>query len=347
MKNKGFTLVELLGVLIVLGVLAAIITPTVAGTLKKSREKAYEKQISTLENAAKKWGTENVDQLPDIGSSKTVAVSFNTLYTTGQIQNEKIIDPRTKESLKGCILVSYNNDYNQYEYNYSDDEKQCNPLCQVVSGDGKTPGDEVSCRVNDMSSYIFYVLSTEGDNVNLITKESIGSSSWIGCYDGAGYTEEEIYGAGLDYGSSSSYGDCSYDTDYYSGAIARGPITAMRLINNTTKDWINMPNVNIQYDNELTSGSYGDVYQGMYTTGDVTSIKGSDGTVTASYTNLKARLPRISESIFIIPSISYYGITTRYNDIFFDGTFASDDVNSYYFPLEIHPVVTISKSDIK
>ena len=157
MKNKGFTLVELLGVLIVLGVLAAIITPTVAGTLKKSREKAYEKQISTLENAAKKWGTENVDQLPDIGSSKTVAVSFNTLYTTGQIQNEKIIDPRTKESLKGCILVSYNNDYNQYEYNYSDDEKQCNPLCQAVSGDGKTPGDEVSCRVNDMSSYIFYV----------------------------------------------------------------------------------------------------------------------------------------------------------------------------------------------
>lgn len=61
MERKGFTLVELLAVLVILSILALIIIPSVSGTIKQSRESAYEKQIHTLETAAKKWGLENDD----------------------------------------------------------------------------------------------------------------------------------------------------------------------------------------------------------------------------------------------------------------------------------------------
>ena len=61
MKNKGFTLVELLAVLVILGMISLIIIPSVSGTLNASRKNSYQKQIKVLETAAEKWGVENIN----------------------------------------------------------------------------------------------------------------------------------------------------------------------------------------------------------------------------------------------------------------------------------------------
>ena len=45
MKKKGFTLAELLGVMVILGIIALIITPVITDTVNQSEQKAYEKQI--------------------------------------------------------------------------------------------------------------------------------------------------------------------------------------------------------------------------------------------------------------------------------------------------------------
>ena len=51
MKNKnGFTMVELLAVLVVLAVITAITMPVITSTLKESRESSYDRQLLMEQN---------------------------------------------------------------------------------------------------------------------------------------------------------------------------------------------------------------------------------------------------------------------------------------------------------
>lgn len=124
--KKGFTLAELLGVISILGILALIITPVVTSSINTSKEKAYNKQVDIIETAAKEWGIENIDELPDIGSTNELAISLSELIDSGKIQDNKIINPKTNTEMTGCVVVSYNSEYNQYEYNYNEDTAYCN-----------------------------------------------------------------------------------------------------------------------------------------------------------------------------------------------------------------------------
>lgn len=125
MGKRGFTLVELLAVLVVLSLIALIIIPSVSGTVTKSRESAYEKQIQVVETASEKWGLEHLDKLPDINSNDIVAIDFNTLYTSGQLTDYPVFNPKTQQELEGCILISYSAQYSQYEYKYTSDQSKC------------------------------------------------------------------------------------------------------------------------------------------------------------------------------------------------------------------------------
>lgn len=125
MKKRGFTLVELLAVIVILIVIAGITIPVINTSLEKAAQSAYDKQISLIESAAKKWGAENDTKLPDIGSTSIVTVDFSTLIEAGHLKNEKILNPITEEELEGCVKISYDSEYNQYVYEYSDNTIEC------------------------------------------------------------------------------------------------------------------------------------------------------------------------------------------------------------------------------
>lgn len=122
--KKGFTLVELLAVVILLSIILIVVFNLVSSSIRTGKQNAYEAQISEIINSAKKWGVENSELLPDIGSASTINIDIVTLINEGYIVNISdgtLKDPRYENTdLNGCVIVSYSNEYNQYEYIYDE-----------------------------------------------------------------------------------------------------------------------------------------------------------------------------------------------------------------------------------
>ena len=114
--KRGFTLVELLAVLILLGVVSLIAIPSVGKILNRSREKARESTKNELIKAAKNYYADNIRELPDDGSHKCLSVS--EIEESGYISNDDIVDPTTEEKLTGYVKIYFDNTYNQYTYEY-------------------------------------------------------------------------------------------------------------------------------------------------------------------------------------------------------------------------------------
>ncbi|MDD3341534.1 MAG: DUF5011 domain-containing protein [Bacilli bacterium] len=92
-KRKGFTLLEILAVIAILGFLSVIIYPTVINILNQSKEDAYQIQLKEIEDAASKWTLQNSKALPkEENTSFTLHVI--DLKRAGLLKL-KLIDPRT------------------------------------------------------------------------------------------------------------------------------------------------------------------------------------------------------------------------------------------------------------
>ncbi len=113
--KKGFTLVELLGVIIILGVIALITFPIINKSIKSSKEKALEQVINNIEKAAYEYSISN-----DIGYQTFYnKIELSTLVNSG-ILKDSIINPVTDEQMQGCVLYKWVEEYEQYEFKYEE-----------------------------------------------------------------------------------------------------------------------------------------------------------------------------------------------------------------------------------
>ncbi len=117
--KKGFTLIEVLAVIVILGLLIAIISPVVNNLLGDSEDVLSDKQVDSIVKASKKYMVEHSELLPE--KSDSTAIYISDLIDKGIIDSDNVIDPKTKEEMNGCVVVNYNENFNQYEYNYRDD----------------------------------------------------------------------------------------------------------------------------------------------------------------------------------------------------------------------------------
>ncbi|MEG2322672.1 MAG: prepilin-type N-terminal cleavage/methylation domain-containing protein, partial [Bacilli bacterium] len=118
--KKGFTLIELISVIILLGVVSLIAYPIINNSLKGSKQKAYDNQVASIIDLSKRWGVDHVDLLP-VGTAEKI-ITFDDLIKGGYITktDKGIINPLTDKPMTGCVIVSYSNEYNQYLYRYDE-----------------------------------------------------------------------------------------------------------------------------------------------------------------------------------------------------------------------------------
>ena len=100
----GFTLVELLAVIVILAIVLIIAVPGVLGIINKTKQKGYESQLKMIKEAAKNYMTSESNKVEwetQSDGSKSATITLTVLQDNGYL-DKKLIDPRDKSEIT-CI----------------------------------------------------------------------------------------------------------------------------------------------------------------------------------------------------------------------------------------------------
>ncbi len=194
MKNKGFTLVELLAIIVILGVVAAIITPVVQKSLKANKEKVYEILVDQIKDYTKDYLTKNTNQLPD-NDGEVSTIKFIDLKKEGLLQIN-VVNPINDNIISNESVVKVTRKNNNYTYevvtydlvdvdeveegaptiSLSSYTQECSTACELeIIEDASRQiiynGEEVSSiDLNDKGIYTVYYSKLENDKLGISIK---------------------------------------------------------------------------------------------------------------------------------------------------------------------------------
>lgn len=136
-NNQGFTLIEMLAVVIILGILTSITVPTVTSLIQKSQKDNEKNQLKTIISATKMYITDNKYEIEleenacDANNERNIKkiekyeltdskLPIKVLIDEGYIKG-KIKDQTTKQELntdptQSYIVVKYNCESKDYNY---------------------------------------------------------------------------------------------------------------------------------------------------------------------------------------------------------------------------------------
>src|SRR5574344_308281 len=158
--KKGFTLIELIGVIIVLAIIAAIAYPTFIVVVKNNKEKAYTIQKNQILESSKNWVMENMS--PDLSSTY---VKVSTLYNLGLLDKTSgdiIFNPVTGESMMdSCVVVSKDEENNSYKYTF---EEECSYVSLATELKKQYSSTNTVGLLKDTNGYYYKGTNTEVSN---------------------------------------------------------------------------------------------------------------------------------------------------------------------------------------
>ena len=157
--KKGFTLVELLSIIVVIGIIAVLVVPQIGKSVNSVKEEQYERLINMIEASGKAYNRKNRD---------VIKIPVEELKKEKYITTD-MINPITNEEIKGCVRVSVNNEgINEYKYYESNDCENRNIVLTVELNGGS-------------SSQTFSSSYEEGTKLKLIspTKAESSFDKWV------------------------------------------------------------------------------------------------------------------------------------------------------------------------
>lgn len=132
MQKNAFTLVELLGTIILLSIIALIALPSIIGLLNSSQDEIDESYKNIVITAARNYVNDNMDSFPKALESATVDKEYpngnlevQMLLDEGYITDSSINEEKTCEMMNDYIKVT--SDYKKYKFTYQEvgDEDIC------------------------------------------------------------------------------------------------------------------------------------------------------------------------------------------------------------------------------
>ena len=112
--KKGFTLVEMLAVITLLGLLALVVIPASEAIIKNSKNDSYNIQIQNIKNAMKNYASSNAFNMPTVNGDY-VELTLGDLKREGFLEKE-FINPKNEKCFSNDILLRITRVKNNYKY---------------------------------------------------------------------------------------------------------------------------------------------------------------------------------------------------------------------------------------
>ena len=136
--KKGFTLVELLAIVVILGILGSIGMSIYSRLQKEARQKLYEEQLITIEKAVRTYITENEGKTLTINGNsvkidlfngeKKIEIPMSTFISEG-VFDKYPVNPNCSKEMTGIIVIDVkSNGSYDFIYNMSNTEET---FCKV------------------------------------------------------------------------------------------------------------------------------------------------------------------------------------------------------------------------
>lgn len=162
MKNKGFTLVELLAVIVILGLILAISVPSAFKISSKVKSKAYKTKIEQIEKgAAEVYGTNNIGLIRTSSSKCAFSYDNDELKEVIYAKNGTLGDDASGLESYPCIRMTISELVSTDSLNY-DYKKQCDVYNCPTDVTKKGYYDNVILNpvndtiINECNLYIYY-----------------------------------------------------------------------------------------------------------------------------------------------------------------------------------------------
>ncbi len=110
MNKKGFTLAEILGVVVIISLLSIIIIPPVINKIRNNEEKSLEIQNELIYSATDEYVSDNKDQF---NTQTNACISVQTLIDEGKLANstsitgENLKNKKVMITLQGGRIISH------------------------------------------------------------------------------------------------------------------------------------------------------------------------------------------------------------------------------------------------